>query len=921
MGTDKAPQIKHGHVVFAGSKGSGKSSLYQCLKSPNPHVMDGSSCSVLVEDWRPFSNESPIADECREYFNGNLSEDDLDASVTVWDICGLETLWTTQQLCIPEAALFVLVFNVRNPRDAGRLPLWVQMIQAKSLGAEIIIAASNCEVSDGSCEMILDEIKKMEEKVLAEINEELLSLRELQSNIWIKNRIEILERMVNNRANVCSTVHLTSAVTGKGLSDLRRAILSRIFAEKSGNVQSFSEQELGLIKKLRPLHDGKGIVMSGEDYKAMASSLGFQNDEELASATQTLEKKGVLSRTHIAGTLEQPDDTIIITDPWCFANACAMIHRDENPQDFVNKLQKSTLVQRFWPTSTRPNDWTLRSAIEDVVSRGMIRESFFPLCWQVWNMNEEDIKQLLPVMLKLGVISDGAPKAGYEIELALSYFKNLSVTKRYHLPLLNKLPTEPPSEVWPNLPPSSIVAVDWHYQFQDGFCDDLSLSILAACKNFKPSKTVLAYWQSGLVVRLGDVDILMTSKPRTYQLSARCNVSNGTKQALKMAWATLAQFIHIAESYLSNFPGLYYRFGIGSPSIVSSSKNVHQLLVDSIQTNENNGKNLWLIPPIHFQKKETLSLPPNPQTWMLNLSVEASVRISYKESHKEEAEVLGTNLEKSGFSVQLQSSELASSDTGHGVQPCSVVIMFLTRTYVEDTCFEENIKVFESHNKDIIGAYFEADLKCSLSNTADLSAGSGSGSGHIFNPEQLQILISESRNLIFGTGDIEPLSDATGDPVSGTVGDFGSESHSEPVLKGLLRPAVSNTPAMETGQREENSQPKKKHVKFQSDHVTEIDTSATKGDDQIKPLAACTVAAAMVGAAAEHLSQSRKASSASMRAANATAKVARAVAHGDADAATDALNDVVRIVDGLSSTLKQKGSDYESPKSKTCVVL
>ena len=59
MGTDKAPQINHGYVVFVGSKGSGKSSLYQCLKSPNPQVMDGSNCSVLVEDWRPFSNESP----------------------------------------------------------------------------------------------------------------------------------------------------------------------------------------------------------------------------------------------------------------------------------------------------------------------------------------------------------------------------------------------------------------------------------------------------------------------------------------------------------------------------------------------------------------------------------------------------------------------------------------------------------------------------------------------------------------------------------------------------------------------------------------------------------------------------------------------------------------------------------------------
>ena len=66
------------------------------------------------------------------------------------------------------------------------------------------------------------------------------------------------------------------------------------------------------------------------------------------------------------------------------------------------------------------------------------------LVLQVWNMNEDDIKQLLPFLLKLGVIVDGAPKAGYEIELALSYFKNLSVTKRYHLPLFLKLPNDPP---------------------------------------------------------------------------------------------------------------------------------------------------------------------------------------------------------------------------------------------------------------------------------------------------------------------------------------------------------------------------------------------------------------------------------------------------------------------------------------------
>jgi hypothetical protein len=47
----------------------------------------------------------------------------------------------------------------------------------QSLGAEIIIAASNCEVSEDSCQNVLDEIKKMENGALKEINEELAILR------------------------------------------------------------------------------------------------------------------------------------------------------------------------------------------------------------------------------------------------------------------------------------------------------------------------------------------------------------------------------------------------------------------------------------------------------------------------------------------------------------------------------------------------------------------------------------------------------------------------------------------------------------------------------------------------------------------------------------------------------------------------
>ena len=76
------------------------------------------------------------------------------------------------------------------------------------------------------------------------------------------------------------------------MSDLRRSILNHFFTDgKSQDVHNVNEQEFNLIKKLRPMHDGKGIVMSGQDYKTMTSELGFQDEEKLESVTQRLAQK------------------------------------------------------------------------------------------------------------------------------------------------------------------------------------------------------------------------------------------------------------------------------------------------------------------------------------------------------------------------------------------------------------------------------------------------------------------------------------------------------------------------------------------------------------------------------------------------------------------------------------------------------
>lgn len=254
---------------------------------------------------------------------------------------------------------------------------------------------------------------------------------------------------------------------------------------------------------------------------------------------------------------------------------------------------------------------------------------------------------------------------------------------------------------------------------------------------------------------------------------------------------------------------------------------------------------------------------------------------------------------------------------------CNVCKRFNTSRYIEDQKFEETVKEFESLNKPLIGACFEETLSCSLPNVTDLSAGSGSGTEHTFDANQIQTLVTNCRNLIFSTGDIAPLSVAAGDPVPLATRNFESVE-----MSGSVEPAsetsraVFHMPAMEGGQKKHKVTFKNDHMKNPNDHVNLKNGHVTAEDDQIKPLASCTVAAAVVGATAEHLKLSREATSAGAQAADATAKVARAVAHGDSGAATAALSDVINIVDDLANSIKQNESNREpAAKSKTCVIL
>jgi len=73
----------------------------------------------------------------------------------------------------------------------------------------------------------------------------------------------------------------------------------------------------------------------------------------------------------------------VCVDPSALLNCMAGVLCETDPREYVPQFVKAGKVEKFWPTGARPNEWTLRAAIDDIVTKGLVRESVVPLCFQV----------------------------------------------------------------------------------------------------------------------------------------------------------------------------------------------------------------------------------------------------------------------------------------------------------------------------------------------------------------------------------------------------------------------------------------------------------------------------------------------------------------------------------------------------------
>lgn len=227
-----------------------------------------------------------------------------------------------------------------------------------------------------------------------------------------------------------------------------------------------------------------------------------------------------------------------------------------------------------------------------------------------------------------------------------------------------------------------------------------------------------------------------------------------------------------------------------------------------------------------------------------------------------------------------------------------------------------------SHTKPLVSVLFDKstwdsegnELGALLKNRGvclDLSAGSGSALSHQYNQGQVNELISHCYGVFYGTGDIHPPEPPR------------TPEHETQVLNNANLES-STTVDIRTDTAATKA---KKSVEF-SDLQTTKTEKATKDcelDDQIKRMAASAVAAAIAGATAKQIANSKHSTSA-IKAASAAAEVAQAVVDGKSDAAAQAVTKVAKIVEDetsrVNTTSTQNGSATRpAPKSTTCVLL
>ncbi|EDO29795.1 predicted protein [Nematostella vectensis] len=669
-----------------------------------------------------------------------------------------------------------------------------------------------------------------------------------------------------------------------------------------------------LHAEILKLREDKVVVIPWDNYLSIASEAGLTDKADVDAATELLECRIP------ASTQDHGPTRTVCVNPGVLFNCLACMHNETDPREFVPRFIKAGFVDRYWPTNTKPNDWTLRSAVDDIVSKGLIREAVIPLCFQAVHLSEDEICKIITLCRNIGVLVEGAPKGSYEVELILAYYKNLSVFKRYFIPLQHKLPPDSESpNVWPKAVPEGHIQVGWRFKFPDEVSAECSTLVIAACRNYKMNSELHGYWERGLILKVGDVLVKISREAAFLDVIGRCKITHGSKQALNMTWYNLAQFFYVADTLLSNYSGL-------SPEIMvpieGCSRPKHKSLFELIKDYNVEPSHLanyrWFLPPAGLNAEVHTQIPSDTSSWLATIARKSTMFVSYHSDHQDEIKLLRMSLEHSGFncvgdwSLVGQGQDLTEKRR-QSIMGSSIILAF----------FSPNFAYSRFANWLIYGAFGKQ-----LSGHAtclDFDGGSGKALSHQFDQAQVLQLITHCNATLYGTGDIHPPEPPRSPEVTAQVS---HDKRVESIHDSTFLSAKPDEDVVKSEQQHhQNQQVPRVEVTVASESKESIVESTKDQDAKIREMAASAVAAAVAGATAQHISK-KETSPEAIKAAAAAAEVGQAVLDGDSDAAAQAVVKVARIVEETSKGSTQNNRTVQNgsvssrpPQSSTCTIL
>ena len=269
---------------------------------------------------RHVCNDHILKDQKLFYVLSDTEQETVSVKFRGWDFAGQEIYYTTHQFFMSEDALYVVVWDPRQPLEHARIDYWLASITAKAPEAPIILVATHRDAPEFA-----------------------LSMTALENRL-----LEVQDRYLSRFPKIRS-ITAVSCVSQLGIDNLGSELVS-IALQKLSSAAKWPAKLKYLDACIRAeKHAGLlPPVLNWEQFSLLCGAVQLHDEDKIAEMVQTLTSLGTIMYS------PEIDRDLVIVDPQWLADCMATVITTK--QNFVidGVLQHSKLPLIWRPPKYPP---------------------------------------------------------------------------------------------------------------------------------------------------------------------------------------------------------------------------------------------------------------------------------------------------------------------------------------------------------------------------------------------------------------------------------------------------------------------------------------------------------------------------------------------------------------------------------------